>query len=165
MFEKGQTVLYGQTGVCTVEDIAEKELVRNQKRLYYVLKPYFQQNNTIYAPADSDKVFIRPVMTAPQADELILKIPEIKAKIKNAEITQEECRTALSSHSCDDLVRLTAKIYEKKKSAQAEKKKLGFSDEKYLHLAEELLFGELSVALGIPRDSVQDYIKQKIEKI
>lgn len=162
MFEKGQRVLYGQTGVCTVEDITEKELVRNQKRLYYVLKPHFQQNNIIYAPADNDKLFIRPVMSEAEAESLIMKIPQIKANIKNSEITQEECRAVLASHSCDELVELTAKIYEKKKTAQAQKKKLGFSDERFLHLAEELLFGELSVVLDIPRDSVQDYIKQKI---
>lgn len=50
MFSKGEKIVYGSTGVCVIEDICEKELIRNQKKLYYILKPLFQQNNTIYAP-------------------------------------------------------------------------------------------------------------------
>ena len=40
--------------------------------------------------------------------------------------------------------------------------KPGFVDEKYLLLAEKLLFGELSAALGIPFDEVKDYIGIKL---
>lgn len=161
MFAKGEKVVYGQTGVCTIEDITEKELIRNQKRVYYVLRPLFQQNNIIYAPADSDKVFMRPVMTAQEADELILKIPEIK-KSARKELTAEDYKTELSAHESTSLVQLTAAIYEKKQAARAQKKKLGFSDEKYMRLAEDLLFGELSVALGIAVDDVTGYIESKL---
>lgn len=162
MFSVGEKVVYGQTGVCIIEDIIEKELVRNQKRLYYVLKPVYQQNNIIYAPADSDKVFIRPVMTAREADQLILKIPEIKEKSQKKEMSAEEYRAELSSHQVSDLVGLTAVIYEKKKAVKAQKKKLGFSDEKYMRLAEDLLFGELATALDIPVSDVVGYISEKL---
>ena len=163
MFEVGEKIVYGQTGVCVVEDVTEKELIRNQKRLYYVLKPMFQQNNTIYAPVDSDKVYMRPVMTAQEAEELIEKIPEIKQKVQKGELSVEDYRAELSSHRSVGLIELTAIIYEKKKTAQSQKKKLGFSDEKYMHLAENLLFGELSVALNIPYEEVSQYIENKIK--
>jgi len=164
MFEVGEKIVYGQTGVCVVEDVTEKELIRNQKRLYYVLKPMFQQNNTIYAPVDSDKVYMRSVMTAQEAEELIEKIPEIKQKVQKGELSVEDYRAELSSHRSVGLIELTAIIYEKKKTAQSQKKKLGFSDEKYMRLAENLLFGELSVALNIPYEEVSQYIENKISK-
>jgi len=164
MFNKGEMVVYGQTGVCVIEDVCEKELIRNQKRLYYVLKPCFQQNNVIYAPADSDRVFIRPVITKQQADELILSIPKITEKMTKGEMTQQDYRAELATHDCKDLVELTAKIYEKEESANANGKKLGFADEKYMKLAENLLFGELSVALDIPYDEVKGYITRKLKK-
>lgn len=163
MFSIGDKVVYGQTGVCVITDICEKTLIKNQKRLYYVLTPCYQQNNIIYAPAEDGKVFIRQIMTAKEAEELILKIPEIKGNIKNGEFNAEDCRAALADHTCDALVELTARIYEKKKTAKSLKKKLGFSDEKYMKLAEFLLFGELAESLGIPLESVEKYIAEKIE--
>ena len=162
MFAKGEKIVYGQTGVCEITDICEKALIKNQKMRYYVLKPLYQQNNIIYAPVDNNKIFMRPVMTKTEADALILKIPEIKENLKGGDLTPEECRMALADHTCDALVELTAKIYRKKKTAQSLKKKLGFSDEKYMHLAEGLLFGELASALEIPVDDVERYIGEKI---
>ena len=164
MFSIGDKVVYGQTGVCVVTDICEKAMIKNQKKQYYVLKPVYQQNNIIYAPVNEGKVFIRPVMTFGEANELILKIPEIRDKMKIGELTPEECRQALADHTCDALVELTARIYQKKKAAQSAKKKLGFSDERYMHLAESLLFGELATALEIELGAVSDYIAAKIDK-
>lgn len=164
MFNKGELVVYGQTGVCTVADICEKELIKKQKRLYYVLKPVNQENNTIYAPADSDKVAIRAVITREEAEELISKIPEIIEGSDSLDDSKEEYRSCLSSHRCADLVKLTAQIYQKKKTAQENRKKLGFMDEKYMHLAEALLFGELACALEIPVEDVKDYIANRLDK-
>ena len=58
MLEIGAMVVYGKTGVCTVEGQCEKELVRNQKRLYYILKPFGSPNSTIFVPAEDNKVFV-----------------------------------------------------------------------------------------------------------
>ncbi len=62
MLEIGAMVVYGKTGVCTVEGQCEKELVRNQKRLYYILKPFGSPNSTIFVPAEDNKVFVRPIV-------------------------------------------------------------------------------------------------------
>ena len=164
MFEKGTLVVYGQTGVCEVSDVTEKALIKNQKHLYYVLKHVYQQNNVIYAPVDSEKVLIRPVMTAKEADELICILPEITAESENADFTVEDYREFLSTSDVRELAKLAANIYQKKKLACIQKKKLGFSDEKYLNLAESLLFGELATALGIDIENIRDYIEAKINK-
>ena len=163
MFKSGDTVVYGQAGVCTIADICEKELVRDQKKLYYVIKPLFQQNNIIYAPVENKKVNIRPVMTRQEADKLILKIPEIKAQSNVCELTQEECKKSLSSMDCTDVLKLTMLIYQKKKTAESQKKRLGFSDGRYMQLAEDILFGELSFVLDIPREKIKDYIEEKLK--
>ncbi len=163
MFKIGDKIVYGQTGVCEITDICEKELIRNQKRQYYMLKPLFQQNNIIYAPCDSDKVFMRYVISKKEANGLIDRIPDIKSALKSENYDTEKIKAEFASHNCDDLIGLTIKIYEKRQTARENKKKLGFSDEKYMHLAEELLFGELSVALDIPRNSVQEYIKSRLK--
>jgi len=162
MFKIGDKVIYGQTGACTIEDICEKELIKNQKKQYYVLRPIFQQNNIIYAPSQSDRVFMRPIITKEQADEIISGIPFIIKAIPDSDMTQEEYKEHIATHDCRDLVRLTARIYKKRQTAKKNNKKLGFSDEKYMKLAEQMLFGELAVALDIPYDKVPEYIEHTI---
>jgi len=162
MFKVGDFVVYGKTGVCKIIDICEKELIVNTKKQYYVLNPVFESKNIIYAPTDNEKIFMRNIITKAQAEELILKIPMIRKKIKFNEEELKELNTVLSSYTCDDLVGLTAQIYEKKKLAIENKKRLGFSDERIMRKSENLLFGELAVALGINIEDVQEYIKNKL---
>ena len=43
----------------------------------------------------------------------------------------------------------------------AEGKKVTASDERYFHMAEESLYGEFAIALGIEREEVKDFIAGK----
>lgn len=71
MFAKGTKIMYGNTGVCEVMDYATPDLPgmpRGTK--YYVLRPLFQ-SGTIYCPVEQPKVFMRPVMSREEAEELV----------------------------------------------------------------------------------------------
>ena len=57
---------------------------------------------------------------------------------------------------------MTMSIHQKRKEADENKKKLGAIDERYMKRAEDLLFGELAVALGIEKHEVQSYIAGKL---
>lgn len=161
MFLKGDKVIYGQTGVCIVEDIVEKAIIKNNKQLYYVLKPVFQTNNTIFAPVSNLKVAIRPILTKEEANTLIDKIPEYAQKGK---VITDEALKNICLSNCEDLVLATSVMFEKKKTALSNKKKLGFQDEKLMQVAENLLFGELSVALNISPSEVKAYIDNRLKK-
>ncbi len=165
MFSIGDKVLYGKTGVCIIEDTCEKELIKGNRQSYYVLRPVFSDNSVIYAPIGSEKIFIRPVMTKAEADGLILKIPEISKTAPAGVLSVQEYEEIINTHKCEDLVRLTHKLYVKKQTAMENRKKTGFVDEKYTALAEKLLFGELACALEIPLEEVKGYIKQKLKTI
>ena len=146
MFNKGDKVIYGQTGVCVVEDIAQRELIKNVKRLYYKLKPIYQQNNIIYAPAQSDKVFIRSIISKEEAEELISKMPDIyKAALECEDTDGEENKPT----TCEELAAVAVKIHRKKRAAKNAHRRLGFTDEKNLEHAEEMLFGELAEVLEL----------------
>ncbi len=160
MFNIGDKVFYGQTGVCIVEDISEKAFNKNLKGLYYTLRPIYQHNNIIYAPACSDKIFIRKIISKYDAQKLIEIVPELWKKAFDGQ-SEEDYKSALESHSCEELLELVIKIYSKKQAAK-QIKKLGFTDEKYLKRAEELLFGELAAALDISLEEVPKVLFEKL---
>lgn len=63
MFSKNEYIIYGSTGVCKIIDIVKKKFGFNKEREYYILKPAYDTNSTIYAPIDNDKISIRKIMT------------------------------------------------------------------------------------------------------
>lgn len=165
MYSVGELIMYGGTGVCRVEEIETSRLRFDApERTYYVLKPLYQAG-TIKIPVDT-QVFMRPLISRDEANELIDRMPEVEAKpYHDRNFTQlaayyEKC---LSSHDCEDVVTLLISIYEKKRAAESQRRKFGQVDARFMKRAESLLYGELAVALDIPVDSVQEYIRNRIE--
>lgn len=167
LFKTGDLIVYGQTGVCEVTDICEKQLTAGgEKRRYYKLRPLYSQNSVIFTPIDNQKVFMRSIISKEDAERLIDLIPEIKASPFNRNTQRditEHYEEMLKSHSCRALIELTMSIYQKKCEAAEKKRKIGSIDERFMKRAEDLLFGELAAALKIEPESVQSYISSRIE--
>ena len=75
MFQKDDYVIYGNSGICRVEDVGVPEnypIVR-AGRLYYTLVQVFG-SGTIYAPVDT-QVYMRNILTKQEAETLIEQIP------------------------------------------------------------------------------------------
>jgi len=168
MFQPGELVVYGSTGVCRVESIDRPNITgTDRNRQYYILKPLYQ-DGVIYTPVDNAKVPIRMVITLEEAEALIELIPSIQAKPHQAATLQalaQHYQSSVRSHDCKDLIELMMSIYAKQKQAEAQKRRLGMVDERYMKQAERLLYGELSVALGIAFDEVQPYIARRIKEV
>lgn len=165
MFQKGELILYGGTGVCRVTDIISKKFSRTDpEKLYYILTPLYQ-SGTITTPVDNGKVFIRPVISRDEAISLIDEIPRIDAAAyhnTNLQQLENHYKKELESHDCMDLLRLTMSTYRKKQEREQAKLKFGAVDRRYMERAENLLYGELAVALGIERDSVPAFIEDRL---
>ena len=54
-------------------------------------------------------------------------------------------------------------LYLRKKERVAQGKKVTSLDEKYMKAAENELYSELSMTLGIPKDEMEDYIRERIQ--
>ena len=165
MFQPGQLLVYGSTGVCRVEGVAAPGLdPTNRKRQYYQLKP-LSQDGVIYAPMDSEKVPIRAVISREEAEALIDQIPSIHAEACHAPTVQalaQRYQSAMGARSCRELLELVMSIYVKQRQMQAQKRRLGQVDERCMKQAERLLYSELSAALGIPAEEVQPYIASRV---
>lgn len=168
MFYPGDLISYGGTGVCRVTDIVTRRPSRTeQEKQYYILEPLYQKG-TITTPVDNTKVFIRPVISREEAIDLIDKIPTIHVEAyhnQNLQQLESHYKAAMEDHDCLSLLRLTMSTYQKKRERERAKLKFGAVDRRYMERAENLLYGELAVALNIARESVRDYIAQRLSLV
>lgn len=166
MFEVGDLILYGNTGVCRVTEIATRsQRGGDEGQLYYTLSPLYQ-SCTISTPVDMKKVLMRPIISKDEAEKLIDSIPTINAEAYHSKVLRElteHYEESLRAYDCTEIMELTMSIYAKKEYMEQQKLKFGAVDERFLKRAEELLFGELAAALDIPRDDVQSYIAERID--
>lgn len=165
MYQIGTYIVYGNCGVCRVADIGPRSFSgSDDSRLYYTLEPVFD-TGAIYIPVDTN-AFMRPTLDREEAERLIDRIPSIPGgtvDAQNVHLLAEYYQASFRSHECTELVHLIKTIHERGSHAERFGKKPSSIDQRYLKRAEELLHGELSVALGIPREEVADYIRQRLE--
>lgn len=156
----------GGHGVCRVVDIVGNPIDRlDRKKKYYLLEPVFEKGSTVYAPVDSDKILMRPIMTREEAEELIARITEIETVWIQEERNREQMyKEAIRTYDCNTLVEIIKTLYLRKQNRLHEGKKVLASDEQYLRKAEELLYSEMSISLSIPKEKVEEYITAAVEK-
>ena len=166
MFQEGDLVVYGSSGVCRVVQIGVLESrAADPNRQYYTLQPLFESER-IYTPVDSG-VFMRPAMTKEEAQNLIRQIPEIDGDVcteRNPANLRIHYEASLQSHECRELIRMIKGKRHKTRETEKKGRKMGQVDQRYRKKAEGLLHGELAIALGIPREEVEDYIHSALEE-
>ena len=154
--------MYGISGVCRVAKIGKPQFASgDHKKLYYTLVPEYG-TETIYAPVDTT-VFMRPILTKKEAEELVSKIPDIPkgdCSGRSISVIKERYESALKAHRCEDLVGMIKSIYAKSREAARCGRKIGQVDQRYMKRAEDLLYGELAVSLGIDREEVVPYMEK-----
>ena len=167
MFQVGELILYGSSGICRIEAIGQREntALMNSNKEYYTLSPLYG-DGVIYAPVDTT-VFMRPIINKEQAMELIHRIPDIQAEpyiSRDQRALGEHYRHFFESHQCEDLIQLIKDIYVKGQNLAQQGKKVGSTDQQYFRRATDLLHGELAAALGISIDGVEELIRKEIEE-
>ena len=167
MYQTNDYIIYGSTGVCKIEEICTPDFARELgiDKLYYRISPVYR-SETIYVPVDT-KNFIRPVLTKEEAEDLIAKMPEIResdVQVSDHRVLAEKYKLSIKSHECEDLIRLIKTVYFRSQEMINAGKKPGQTDIQYMKQAEDLLYGEFAIALGIGIKEVKDYITKIIEK-
>ena len=152
-YEIGDLVSKPVIGICKVESTVYLDLTgsKNEKQ-YYLIKPIEDEKEKIYVPVSNADSSLRLCLTKEEAWNLIKRIPEIPT----AWINNEKMREAL--------VAVIKMIYQRKQKRLAQGKKCTSTDTRYFQIAENLLYMELGVAIGKPKqeicDTIIDYIDQ-----
>jgi len=165
IFAIGDLIVYGSMGVCCVEAVETRCLPKGGgEAQFYVLKPIYQ-TCSVSTPVDNDKIPMRPVISREEAERLIDTIPNVHAEAYHNKVLRqlsEHYESIIKLYDCAKLIELLLSTYDKKRLCAEQKKKFGAMDERYMKRAEDMLFGEFAVALGIEKSEVQDYITQRI---
>ena len=160
MYEIGEKIIYGESGVYTVDVIAPSKMAGSDpNKLYYYLSPMVG-TGVFCIPVESN-VFTRPVINREKAEELVAAIPLIEPAVCNdSRFNHVDAfyKDLFRQHTPEAMVAiikgLTLRMSEKKtKSSRAEIT---------MKRAKEILHAELSVALSIPYTDVEQYIKDRV---
>lgn len=163
MYQKGDFIIYGKHGVCRILDVGTPN-IHNMKIdvPYYTLSPVYA-TGLIYVPVSTD-MFMRPIISKEEAQKLICRLPEINEAIcrnRNVTMLRQSYDKYMETHDCEVMFQIIKGIYLK---GQIDKK-LGQVDQRYMKLAEELLYGELATALEMPIAEVIPYIEKTVAAI
>ncbi|MDO4539676.1 MAG: CarD family transcriptional regulator [Syntrophomonadaceae bacterium] len=165
-FKAGDLVIYGETGVCRVDMVGPLDMpTAKQGITYYTLLPLYSDVR-IFAPVGT-KVYMRPIISRQDALELIDQISSLQeTDFGTTDLRQlnDMYQQAVKAYECIDMVKFIKAVYTKRQRSIDSGKKPGQADERYLKQAEDLLYGELAVALGIPKSEVKGVIEQAVER-
>lgn len=166
MFEIGQFIVYGSNGVCKVVDIGKLDMEGMPKdRDYYTLEPCYTKGSRILTPTDNKKTVMRKIMTRKEADDLMDHVRELDTIwISDERKREASYKSVLATCDCRELVRVIKTIYQRQQKRMKEGKKLAVSDERYFKLAEDQLYSELAVVLGVSREEARAYMLERIEQ-
>lgn len=166
MFQTGDYVMYGKTGVCQIENIGEYSFGESSRpRRYYKLCPVFSKDDVIYAPVDCCG-HMRGVVDREEAKNCISRFHGIKPKIFRSRIqrqVREHYQTMLETYDMEVLLELMKEAYAKRAEAAAHNKKFGQVDEHFLKSAEKLACGELAVVLDTSMDSIRARFQREMK--
>ena len=137
-----------------------------QDRLFYTLHPLYMKGSTLFTPVDNSKVIIRPVLSKEEAKELIREIPNLEPLWINDERKREiQYKETIRTCDCRQYVRIIKTIYLRRENRLAEGKKVTVQDEKYFHMAEEALYGELAISLELSKEEAKSYVINKVTEL
>ena len=159
MYSVGEKIIYGESGVCTVDRIAPLEISGSSPdKLFYHLTPLIG-SGTFFTPVDSS-TYMRPVMSREDAEAFVLSIPGISPAICNDNRFNHVdtfYRERFKTHSLEDLVSVIKGL----SIRLSEKKTRSTRAEATIKRAKDILYGELSVSLDMDLNNIESYIHEK----
>lgn len=164
MFEKGEFIIFETAGVCKVADINTVDMKGvDAKKLFYFLEPVGLQGNRLYIPVENHKSFLRKLVSKEEASALLEDVKEIgMLQIPDYKHREESYKAALKSCDCREWMKMFHTLYRKKTELTLRGKKLPAMDTRYLKLAKDCLFTELSLALGEAEANIEGQIEEKV---
>jgi len=160
MYQIGELVQYGNSGVCRIEEIVQGVPGLQKDTPCYLLIPVSGRDGKIYSPVDSGKVKMRRILSSEEVRELIGQAPQIEElTIVNEKQCESIYKEELYSVDCYRWLGLLKTLYTRRAARMEAGKKITATDERYLKNVEDRLKEEFSIAIG------QEETQNQLEKL
>lgn len=167
MYKIGDYTMHGNHGVCKVVEIGTLDMdSTNKDKLYYTLSPIYSKGSMVYTPVDSNKVTMRDVMSVDDAYELISMVTDIPMiEAANDKLLEANIKETLKSYQPLDWLKIIKTLYNKNEMRNTQGKRLSNIDERYLHIAKDLLYGELSIVLECSKEDIEEKLLHNLSEV
>ena len=157
MFQVGDAVSYGTSGVCTIAE-KKKVCLAGQPCECYILKPVYDRTMKICVPCNS-QVLLERMRTLPSKEE-ILELLQEPAPEHNSdpEVRKERYRQTLQSGDRHALLRMIRDIYTERRHRHAMGKQLSSYEDSALREAQHILHRDSANTIGIEPQEVPEFI-------
>jgi len=160
MFKIGDYVIYGLTGVCTVVDIKPSEITKED---CYILTCNDSKHMTICIPVTSDKV--RAPISSSEALSHIKSLPSLNGVWYDRMALESEVCKTLKGHDVSMHFALLKGFHEKRIERNNMGKDLTTRENRIFNQVKHFIFTELSVALNISVEEIEDFIQKNIKEV
>ena len=164
MFQKGDYVICGSNGICSVEAVTTLKMPGvDSNKEYYLLKPVFSPQSTVYIPVNFPEGSLRRALTKEEAMALIRTIPTLpEIAITDEKNLESIYKEYMLSNNISRQIMLIKTIWKRQEKRIRNGSKTTALDTRYFKQAEQYVNEELAVALSIPKDEVVSFIKDKV---
>ena len=89
---------------------------------------------------------------------------EIAGLYRNEKLREAQYKECMKSCDCKEWIKIIKTLYLRKRARSAQGKRITSTDEKYLRMAEDYLYTELEIPLGIPKARMEAYIGERVRR-
>lgn len=160
MLNVGDCVIYGSHGLCKVRDILVPAfLEKGNEKQYYMMVSAVDAGSVIYVPVEGAEDKVRDVMSADDAEELICEIEDVdELDLPDGKKAEPEITGIIKRNIADEMMSLVKSLHKIKAIREAEGKKFAALNEKYLNMAEKLLYTEMAFSLKTEKETIKDRV-------
>jgi len=157
----GETVRYGQSGLCKVEGKCEKDL-GGVVQEYYMLTPLHKKGSSVFVPCTNEELVRKmcPPMKNEEIASLLARAAEQETEwIRDFRRRSEASKKALSSCDRMDALLLIKSIYAHRKEVQNKGARVHTTDDYFLKDAEQLIYSEIAYVQNREYEVVEKEVK------
>ena len=167
MLNRGDCVVYGNHGLCEVKDILVPAfLERGNETLYYSMVSSIDSKGVLYVPVDGAEEKMRDAIDADEAEELIGEIDELEVyDIPQGKKAEAVIVDVIKRNKAPEMMCLVKSLRKIKATRAAEGKKFASMDEKYLGIAEKLLYSEMAYSMESKLDAIKERVTSELSQL
>ena len=167
MLNIGECVIYGSHGLCRVQEILVPSfLERGKEKHYYMMISAVDAGSVLYVPVEGAEDKVREVISADYAEGLIDEIDEVcEIELPEGKKAEPVITEIIKRNAADEVMALVKSLRKIKAIREAEGKKFATLNERYLNMAEKLLYTEMAFALETDKDEIKARVTYELSML